>query len=202
MGTYVFYERGGSDGLRSRFLADVGDFARWLCALDEEYPGEFTPRFLAKLEDLSVRGADALKASDHDDAYLIDCIVHEYWSFCDITDRHGDKDITPSAHKLYRYAQELSDVLPTASDELCRYYKRLFAGNSLAECDGHSYRSVDGVFYWSWLLPHEVEDFHDKLQNYAGFLESDDDWPAGVRWVLEALGRAKATGSSLLVSIA
>lgn len=188
--------------MRSRFLADVVDFAKWLGGLVDAYPEDYPPKILVRLADISLRGADAFKAANAQDAKLIDRLMTEYWNFSCDTGRHSDKDITPSAHKWYRYAEELSLVLPTATKEACDYYQRLFEGNSLAEFDGHKYQSEDGVFRWSWLLPHEVEDFYDRLQNYAGLLESDDDWPAGVRWVLYALERAKASGSSLLVSIA
>lgn len=201
MSAYVYFDLGPPDGLRSRFLGDAAEFERWLCALAAEFPGEYPPLKLAKLADISLRGAVALKTANSDEAQLIDCLMHDYWNFCTITSIHGDKDITPSAHKWHRYATELSEVLPSASDELCRYYRRLFAGASLAECSAHTYRSIDGVFRWSWLLPHEVADFCSKLQDYADLLNRENDGLAGVSWILEALQSAKEEGSSLLISV-
>ena len=202
MSAYVYFELGAPDGLRSRFLADAPEFERWLGALASEFPGEYPPAKLAKLADISLRGAAALKTADPGEAQLIDRLTHDYWNFCTMTGIHGDKDVTPSAHKWHRYAAELSQVLPAASEELCRYYRRLFAGDSLAECSGHSYQSPDGIFRWSWLLPHEVVDFCGKLQDHADFLNREDDGLAGVSWVLAALQSAREEGSSLLVSVA
>lgn len=201
MSAYVYFELGAPDGLRSRFLDDAAQFERWLREVAAGFPGEYPPRQLAKLADISRRGAAALKTSDPDESVLIDCLTHDYWNFCTMTSIHGDKDLTPSSHKWHQYATELSQVLPTATDELCRYYRRLFAGDSLAECSGHAYQSVDGVFRWSWLLPHEVVDFGGKLQEYAGLLNLEDDGHAGVSGILMALQSAKDAGGSLLVSI-
>jgi len=199
---YVYFELGAPDGLRSRFLDDAAEFACWLGEWASEFPGEYPPAKLAKLADISQRGAAALKTSNPDEAQLIDCLTHDYWNFCTMTSIHGDKDVTPSAHKWYRYAPELSQVLPAATDDMCRYYRRLFAGDSLAECSGHAFKSVDGLFRWSWLLPHEVVDFCGKLQEYADMLEREDDHQAGVSWILVALQSAKEVGASLLVSVA
>ncbi|MTW14204.1 hypothetical protein GM658_26675 [Pseudoduganella eburnea] len=202
MSAYVYFELGAPDGLRSRFLDDAAEFERWTRELAAEFPGEYPPAKLTKLADISRRGAAALKTTDPGEAQLIDHLTHDYWNFCTITGIHGDKDVTPSAHKWHRYAMELSEVLPTASDEACHYYRRLFAGDSLVECCGHTYRSIDGVFRWSWLLPHEASDFCRKLQGHADSLNLEDDGLAGVSWVLKALQWAKEEGSSLLVSVA
>lgn len=202
MSAYVYFELGAPDGLRSRFLDDAGEFERWLRELAAEFPGEYPPAKLAKLADISRRGAAALKTNHPDEARLIDHLTHDYWNFCTVTSIHGDKDVTPSAHKWHRYATELSQVLPTASEEVCRYYRRVFAGDSLVERHGHSYQSPDGIFCWSWLLPHEVVDFCGQLQDYAHFLHREDDGLAGVAWILAALQSAKEEGSSLLISVA
>jgi len=202
MSAYVYFELGSSDGLRSRFLDDAAVFERWLRELAGEFPGEYPPANLAKLADISQRGAAALKTTDPGEAQLIDQLTHDYWNFCTMTGIHGDKEITPSTQEWHRYATELSQVLPAASDEACRYYRRLFAGESLAECCGHSYQAVDGIFRWSWLLPHEVVDFCGKLQDYAAFFNREEDGVAGVSWILAALQSAKEQGSSLLISIA
>jgi len=202
LNAYVYFDLGAPDGLRSRFLDDAAEFERWLCALAAEFPGEYPPAKLAKLADILLRGEAALKTANPGEAHLIDWLTHDYWNFCTITSIHGDKDITPSAHEWHRYATELSQVLPTASEDLCRYYRRLFAGDSLAECGAHIFRSIDGVFRWSWLLPHEVVDFCGKLQDYADLLNRGDDGLAGVSWILAALQSAKEEGSSLLISVA
>lgn len=201
MSAYVYFDLGPPDGLRSRFLGDAPEFETWLRALAAEFPGEYPPAKLAKLADIALRGAAALKTTDPGEAQLIDHLTHDYWNFCTITSIHGDKDITPSAHKWHRYAAELSQVLPNASAELCRYYRKLFAGDSLAECSAHVHRSIDGVFRWSWLLPHEVVDFCGKLQDYADFLNREDDGLAGVSCILAALQSAKEEGSGLLISV-
>lgn len=202
MSAHVYFELGAPDGLRSRFLDDAAEFERWLCELAAEFPGEYSPAKLAKIADISRRGAAGLKTADRDEAVLIDRLTHDYWIFCTMTGIHGDKDVTPSSHEWHRYATELPQVLPTATDAMCSYYRRLFAGDSLAECSGHAYHSMDGVFRWSWLLPHEVEDFCRKLREYAGLLDLEDDGLAGVSWILRALQSAKEQGSSLLVSVA
>lgn len=201
MSAYVYYDLGPSDGLRSRFLGDAPEFERWLRALAAEFPGEYPPAKLDKIADIALRGAAGLKTTDPEEAQLIDCLTHDYWNFCTMTSIHGDKDITLSAHKWHHYATELSHVLPTACEELRRYYRRLFAGDSLAECSAHTYRSIDGVFRWSWLLPHEVVDFCAKLQDYADFLNREDDGLAGLSCILAALQSAKEEGSSLLISV-
>lgn len=202
MSGYVYFELGAPDGLRSRFLEDAPEFERWLCELAAEFPRQYPRAKLTKLADIAMRGAVALKTIDPEEAQLIDHLTHDYWTFCTMTGIHGDKDVTPSVHQWQRYATELTQVLPTASDEMCRYYRRLFAGDSLAECCGHAYRSIDGVFRWSWLLPHEVADFCGKLQDYADLLNREDDGLAGVSWILAALQSAKEEGSSLLISVA
>lgn len=202
MSARVYFELGAPDGLRSRFLDDAAEFERWLRELAAEFPGAYPPEKLAKLAGISLRGAAALKTTNPVEAQLIDHLTHDYWNFCTMTSIHGDKDVTPSAHEWYRYATELSQVLPNASNEVCRYYRRLFAGDSLAECCGHAYRSVDGIFRWSWLLPHEVADFCGKLQDYADLLNCEDDGLAGVYWILAVLQSAREEGCSLLVSVA
>lgn len=202
MSAYVYFELGASDGLRSRFLDDADEFERWLRDLAGEFPGEYPPEKLDKLADISRRGGAALKTDNHDEAQLIDGLTHDYWNFCTMTSLHGDKDITPSAHKWHRYAAELSKALPAASDAACHYYRRVFTGASLAECSGHEFRSPDGIFRWSWLLPHEVEEFCEELQKHAGLLDREDEELAGIFCILAALRLAKEQGSSLLVSIA
>lgn len=192
----VYFELGAPDGLRSRFLADTADFERWLRDLAGEFPGEYPPAVRAKLAEISLRGTAALKAADPAEACLIDRIVHDYWNFCTMTSRHGERDVTPAARHCY--PMELSQVLPAADREVCDYYRRLFAGNSLAERNGHAYHSVDGVFRWSWLLPHEVADFCDRLQEYEDIFQNED----GVREILAVLRLAKEERSSLLISIA
>jgi len=198
----VYFEVGAADGLRSRFLADAADFASWLDGLADEFPGQYPPDLRARLADIAQRGAEALKVADAGEAGQIDRLMHDYWNFCTMTGCHGDKDITPSTYDLHRYANELSFVLPTADEKVCSYYRRLFAGDSLAECRGHAYRAADGVFRWSWLLPQEVADFHAKLQDYADLLDREDDGLAGVRCILAALRMAKEERSSLLISVA
>jgi len=196
MSVYVYFELGGPDGLRSRFLDDAKDFERWLRGLAREFSGEYPPGKLTRIADIAQKGAEALTASDPGAAQVIDSLTHDYWNFCTMTGRHGDKDITPAGR--HAYPAELSQVLPAASSEACDYYRRLFAGNSLAECNDHTFRSPDGVFRWSWLLPQEVEDFCNRLQDHADLLESDN----GVREILSVLRLAKEARSSLLISIA
>jgi len=196
MSGYVYFELGARDGLRSRFLDDAKDFERWLRELAGEFAGEYPAGKLNRIAHIARHGAEALKTSDPGEARLIDCLTHDYWNFCTMTSRHGDQDITPAAGCCY--PSELSLVLPAAGGAVCDYYRRLFAGNSLAECDGHTFRSPDGVFRWSWLLPHEVLDFCNRLHDYADLIESDD----GVREILSVLRVAKEARSSLLISIA
>lgn len=198
----VYFELGAPDGLRSRFLADAAEFERWLLDLAGEFSGGYSPEVLAKLADISERGAEALQASDPAEAILIDRVMHDYWNFCSMTGLHGDKDITPAANQWYRFPAELPQLLPSAADDVCGYYRRLFAGNSLAECSGHAYRPVDGIFRWSWLLSHEVSDFCDKLENDSHLLDHETDGAAEVFSILNALRLAKERDCSLLVSVA
>jgi hypothetical protein len=128
--------------------------------------------------------------------------VDEYWNFCDMEGLHVDKDITPAAHKLYRYARELPEVIPMASEAAKRYYERMFEGCSMAQLPGHRYVSEDGVFCISWFLPDEAAEFLAELQPYESQLMSGNDAEAGVLWVLESLKRATREGLSLVVTIA
>lgn len=192
----VYFEFGEADGLRSRFLADAADFQRWLRELSGEFSGGYPPQILAKLAEIVLHGAKALKVLNHGEAYLIDRLMHDYWNFCAMTSRHGNQDITPSSDG--RYPTELSQVLPNASDKLCGYYRRMFAGDTLAECSGYSYRSLDGVFRWSWLLPHEVADFCDRLESVVDVLDREDV----VSELFKVLDLAKSRRSSLLISVA
>lgn len=192
----VYFEFGAPDGLRSRFLADAAEFGCWLRGLAEELSGEYPSAALDKVAEIAVRGAAALKTSDPGEARLIDRLMHDYWNFCTMTSRHGGEDITPAAR--LRFLPELSPSLPAASGELCSYYRRLFAGDSMAECSGHSYQSPDGIFRWSWLLPHEVVDFCDKLEIHASHFGHQDV----LFELLTVLRLAKQEGSSLLVSVA
>ena len=111
-------------------------------------------------------------------------------------------DITPSAHKWSRYARSLSVVLPNSSAAANTFYRSLFQGRSLAKCAGHRYRSEDGVFRLSWLLPGEVIEFHSELEPYESQLDRNDDQAAGVLWLLQAVRRAAQEGTSLVVAIA
>jgi hypothetical protein len=191
----AYFELGAPDGLRPRFLADAAEFESWLLELAGELSGEYPPAALAKLADISLCGAAALKTAHLDEACLIDRLMHDYWIFCTMTARHGEQDVTPAT--THCYPMELARVLPAASREVCEYYRRLFAGDTLAECSDHTYRSADGVFRWSWLLPHEVADFCDRLQDHA-HSESEDT----IREILALLRLAKDERSSLLISLA
>jgi len=111
------------------------------------------------------------------------------------------KDITPSAHKWNRYADSLSLVLPDSSELANTLYQLILRGRSLANCDGHQYRSEDGVFHLSWLLPDEVIRLHAELTPLESQLDRNDDHAAGVLWVLKATQRALQEGTSLIVAI-
>ena len=202
MGTYVYYYVGDEYGMRTRFLADLAPFTEWFSALVAEYPAEYPPSQLAKLLDIVQRGTAAFQTEFDDEAKLIDRILDEYWQFCHEKSLHRKLEITPSAHKLYRYAENLFEVLPSASALANSYYKRLFLGRSLAECSGHEYQSEDRVFQISWLLPAEVSQFLFELEPFEDGLNCKDDQAAGVFWILKTLKEAKSRGASLVVVIA
>jgi len=202
MGTYVYYSLGDPDGIRSRFLADVGPFLEWFQPLVEEFPNDYPASQLTKALEIARLGAKALRASSRAEANLIDRVVDEYWNFCDIKALYGARDITPSAHKRYRYAQSLSDVLPDSSELANTYYLALFRGRSLAEWPEHQYESEDNVFHLSWLLPNEVAAFRSELEPFEQLLNSNDDYAAGVLWVLQSVRRAAQERTSLVVAVA
>ncbi len=202
MGTYVYYYVGDQYGMRTRFLADLAPFTAWFSSLVTEYPDEYQPNILAKLLDIVERGTSAFQTEFDTEARLIDRILDEYWEYCDQKGLYRKLDITPSAHKLYRYAKNLSDVLPRASALANSYYKKLFLGRSLAECRGQKYESEDGVFHVSWLLPAEVSQFLLELEPFAEGLDCRDDHAAGVFWILKTLKEANSKEGSLVVVIA
>jgi len=202
MGTYVFYYLGDEYGIRTRFLADLGPFTEWFSSLAAEFPDEYSPSHLEKLLDFVQRGTAAFKTRSDDEAHVIDRIVDEYWQFCDEMGRHREYEITPSAHKLGRYADNLSDVLPNASAIARSYYRAIFRGRSLAECCEHEYQSEDGIFSFSWLLPTEVSQFLSELESFIDALDCKDDHSAGVFWVLSALKEANRKGVSLVIVVA
>lgn len=148
------------------------------------------------------RGTEAFETESDDDAHVIDRIVDEYWQFCYEKGLHRELEITPSAHKLYRYATDLSDVLPSASALANSYYKRLFLGRSLAVCRNHDYRSEDGLFSVSKLFPAEVSQFLGELEPHRSGLDRNEDEASGVFWILETLNEANSRGASLVVVIA
>ena len=203
MGTYVHYSLGDEDGVQTPFLADLGSFRAWLDPRIVEYPDDFPPGMQDKILDFIRHGIAAFTTASGDEANLIDRIVDEYyWNFCYDNGRHPAIDITPSMHKWYRYAPELSDVLPAASASANNYYRALFRGRSLAQCDGHAYASEDGVFHLSWLLPTEVSAFLSELERFENQLHCNEDHAAGVVWVLDVLKEAKRKGASLIAAIA
>lgn len=202
MGTYVYYYLGADSGMRTRFLSDLVPYTAWFSALVAEYPDDYLPGQLQKVLDIGQRGLDAFKTNSDDEAHLIDRILDEYWQFCDEKGLHRELDITPAAHKWYRYAIDLSDVLPAASATADAYYQMLFRGRSLAECAEHEYKSEDGVFHLSWLLPDEVSHLLSALLPYEGQLDPAEDYAAGVLWVLTALKQAERKGASLVVVVA
>ncbi|NHZ98278.1 hypothetical protein [Massilia sp. CCM 8734] len=203
MGTYVHYSLGDDDGVKTAFLADLGVFLAWLDPRIAEYPDEFPAGMREKILDFMRRGNAALLTASREEARLIDLIVDEYyWNFSFDSHRHPAIDITPSMHKWYRYASELSDVLPAASAIACDYYRALFRGCSLVECDGHVYQSQDDVFHLSWLLPAQVVALLAELEPFESELDAMQDDQAGVLWVLVSLQEAKRAGASLIVAIA
>jgi len=202
MGTYVYYYLGDDYGMRTRFLADLGPFTEWFSCLVAEYPDEYPPSQLEKLLDIVQRGTAALKTGFDDEAHMIDRILDEYWQFCDEKGLYRELEITPSAHKWYRYAADLSEVLPSASAIANSYYRRLFLGRSLAECSEHEYQSEDGVFHLSWLLPAEVSQLLSELERFEGRLDCKEDHAAGVFWMLKSLKEARSKGVSLVVVVA
>lgn len=204
MGTYVYFLLGDSDGIRARFLEDFGSFFDWFQASVKEFSNDFPVEVQQKMHDVCQRGSLALKAETDEEARLIDRLVHEYWNFCDITGLHYDKDVTPSALKLYRYARDLSEVIPTASEVARCHYRRLFRGCSIAEFPGHTYQSEDGIFSLSWLLLAEAEEFLAELESFEGQLKKENatDAEAGVQSVLQSLRIVVQKRLSLVVVIA
>lgn len=203
MGTYVHFSLGEADGLLTRFLADLGKFIEWFEPVVAEFPSDYPLGQLDKAIDIASRGIAALETASSKEADLIDRLVHEYWSFCDLNGLHREKDITRSAHKWYRYAPDLLTVLPKASPVAAAYYRSLFVGRSIAQCPGHEYVSDDGVFHLSWLLPEEVSVFLAELEQFEPELElRQNDEATGVFWVLQALKDAKGHKTSLIVTIA
>jgi hypothetical protein len=188
--------------MRTRFLADLEAYAAWFSSLVAEYPEDYPPNQLKKVINFVQRGTAAFKTECDDEAHVIDRILDEYWQFCDEKGLHRELDITPSAHKLYRYAANLSEVLPSASAIANSYYRGLFLGRSLAECRNHEYRSEDGVFSVSWLLPTEVSQFLGELEPFGHVLDRKADQGVGVFWILESLREASRKGTSLVVVIA
>lgn len=137
MGTYVYFSLGEADGLLSQFFTDLGTFIEWFKPIFAEFPNDYPSGLLDKAIDIASRGIVALETTSSKEADLIDRLVDEYWSFCDLNGLHRDKDITRSAHKWYRYAPDLLRVLPTASPVATAYYRALFSGRSIAQCPGH-----------------------------------------------------------------
>jgi hypothetical protein len=202
MGTYVYYYLGDEDGIQTRFLADLGSYTAWFSSQVAEFPDDCPPSQLKKLLDIVQRGTAAFVTESDDEAHVIDRILDEYWRFRDEKDLHRELEITPSAHKLNRYAMDLSEVLPSASALANSYYRGLFVGRSLAECKDHEYRSEDGVFSVSWLLPADVCKFLSELERFGNVLDRKEDQGVGVFWVLESLKEANRRGTSLVVVIA
>ncbi len=202
MGTYVHYSLGDADGVKTAFLADLGVFLAWLDPRIAEFPDDFRPGLQDKIRDFMQRGELAFTTASRDEATLIDGIVDEYyWNFCHDGDRHPAIDMTPSMQKLWRYATELTDVLPSASAKAGNDYRALFRGRTLARCDGHAYESEDGVFHLSWLLPAEVAAFLSELEPFENALDHRHDHQAGVLCIILALREAKRKGTSLIVSV-
>lgn len=172
----------------------------WFDAYYAEFPDDLPAGMREKILDFIARGDDAFCTASRDDARMIDLIMAQYyWEFCFQGNRHPAIDISPSAHKACRYACELSDVLPGASSIAQDYYRSVFRGRSLARCEGHTYESDDGVFELSWLLPAEVSAFLAELEGFESELNGQEDWSAGVLWVLTTLKKAKRKGTSLIV---
>ncbi len=202
MGNYVYFNSGDRDGIETRFLSDIGVFAQWFVPVAEEFPGDYPPPLREKVKEISARGRAALDAESGDEANLIDRAVDEYWSFCLDTGRYSETDITPSAHKWERYAAELSEVLPEASNASRHAYLGLFSGRSIARFPGHAYQSEDGIFRLSWLLPNEAVRLREELLPYEKRLRPTHDAEAGVLWILRSLHEVARTGRSLVVTVA
>lgn len=202
MGTYVYYYLGDETGMRTRFLADLASYSAWFRALVAEYPEDYPPGQLQKLVDIEQRGIEAFKTGCDDEAHVIDRILDEYWNFCSEKDLHRKLEITPSAHKRYRYADNLSDVLPATSATANAYYKQLFSGRSSADCSGHAYASEDGIFHVSWLLSREVSLLLSELLPYERQLDLREEHAAGVFWILTVLKEAERKGASLVAVVA
>ncbi len=196
------YSLGDADGIQTRFLGDLDAFIEHITPSVDEFPDEFPPGFLKKASDIAHRGAYALATESKDEAYLIDRIVDQYWDYCGSLAGYRKKCVTQSMRKLYRYANELTEVLPAISAKASTYYRRIFQGSSLVMCGGHKYHSEDGVFHLSWLLPHQVTEFLSELAPYEAQLKSHNDESAGVLLVFEALKAAQEHGTSLVIVIA
>jgi len=203
MGTYVYFNRGRPDGIESRVLSDIAPFTHWFSSLAEEFPDEYPPALLNKVLDIKARGRSAMDVASDEEAHLVDRAVDEYWGFCMDTGRLEETDITPSAHKRWRYADELSDVIPDASDNMRNAYRRLFSGRSLARFPGHAYRSEDGISHLSWLLPDESVQLRNALLPHeARLMRASGDAEAGVIWILQSLHEVTKAGQSLIVTVA
>lgn len=203
MGTYVMYSLGDPDGIRPRFLADLDSFIAWSDITVEDFPDDYPPGFLNKARDIAQRGSIALTTENEAEAWLIDRVADEYWNFCDLTARHKADNLQTSMYHLRRYATDLSQVVPAASELAKSYYRMLFAGRSLAQCKGHAYCSQDGVFHLSWLSAAEVKAFLAELAPCEPQLARPDEVAADcVLLILEVLKHAAHQSRGLTVVIA
>jgi hypothetical protein len=203
MGKYVTYSLGDPNGIRPRFLADLDSFIAWGDVAVEDFPDDYPPGFLDKARDIAQRGSIAFTTENEAEAWLIDRVVDEYWNFCDLTARHRADNLQTSMYHVRRYATDLSQVVPAASGLANSYYRQLFAGRSLAQCEGHVYHSHDGVFQLSWLTAAEVQAFFAELAPCEPQLDRSDEVAAGcVLLILEVLKQAAHQGLGLTVVIA
>lgn len=198
MGIRVHYQLVRGNGFPEQFLADIKKFSEKTFQIMEEYPDDFPALFKEKVLDIISRRDAALVTSSLQEAELIDEIVEEYWSFLD-----EDQDtFISSPIKLYNYPFALSDVLPHCSTRASDYYQMmLFAGRSMAECPGHTFKSPDGIFLLSWVYPHEITELKTELALFEEILKGDGEARA-VYLLLDALIEAEKNRSSLVVVVA
>ena len=201
MGTYVHYSLGREDGIKDTVMEKMQSFVFWLHEIEKKYPGDYGADLINMAEKLA-KYRDLELIVNLEEARLVDRVVDELVHYCDMERIKLFNEITHSMHKWYRYASSLDDVVLKCTQKGSAYYKKIFSGCSIVDLEGHQYKSDDGVYHLSWLLPHEVSDFRADLESYDIDFSSNDDYIHGVYCILESLKKAEKENVSLVIEIA
>ena len=202
MGTYVHYSLGRKDGIRNSVMEHMKAFCEWLMRANEEYPGEYDASFISMANRLVKYKERALKVKTEEEAFLIDRVIDEISNYQEFKNIEIFRDITPSMLKWNRYAPGLSDVVTNCTSLGANYYRKLFAGCSIAELNSHKYQSEDGVYRFSWLMPDEVSEFKEDIESYDIDLDNFEDYIHGLFCIYESLKKAERENAALVVEIA